>query len=531
MNDNANLAAMPSGRATSLRACWDYVIVTASNEEQAAVYRGQIRRRLEKGLLPCATRYEVLPDCNGQRIGSAGAAFNALRLIYELSSAADWFSSARVLVINSGGDSVRIPQYSVCGKLFAPVPRVLADGTGACLFDEILRSVAGLPGRLPAGILTVTGDILLVFRSDAFECAGCGAAALTVKSSASVGVHHGVFIPDAQGNVGRFLHKRPVEQQRLAGAVDREGNVFIDTGAIWLGSAVVRDLFALIGTAGALDPAKFRVFVNEEARLSFYADFVYPMARASTLEEYYSEPPENGYTDALKRCRAQLWDALHRHPMKLIELSGGAFHHFGTTAQTLQAVTADIERYAALDWRRNILSDIAVAGGFSSIASRADSQSSVGEGTYLENSAVLHSQIGSRCVVSQTRLDSRCVPDDTVIHCLRLKDGRFAARIYGVNDDPKRGLNDGGTFLNRPLAEYMKARGLSAEDLWTGEPYNLWNAGLYLASSSAETSVSHALGLCGLAPALTSGEPLLSLKESAAQADAGYCFEPFRAEA
>lgn len=530
MKDTNNAVTLPCVRAESLRVNWDVVIVTASNEEQAAVYRSQIIRRLEYGLLPRQTKYEVVPDWRGQRIGSAGAVFNALRHIAELFGGADCLESSRVLVINSGGDSVRIPQYSVCGKLFAPVPREFAGGMGAALFDEILKSVADLPARLPAGILTVTGDILLLFNPDAFECAGFGAAALTVKDSAAIGVNHGVFTPNAQGTVERFLHKRPVEQQRRAGAVDSEGNVFLDTGAIWLGSGVVRDLFALISTAGALDPDKFSAFVNAQARLSFYADFVYPMARASTLEEYFSEPPENGYTEALKRCRAPLWEALHKHPMQLIELSGGAFLHFGTTAQSLQAITADINRYPALGWHRHVLSDAAAAGSFTSISSLVGAGSSVGDGTYLENSAVIRSQIGRGCVISNTRLDSLQVPDHTVIHCLRQKDGRFVARVYGVDDDPKRGLYDGGTFLNVLLTEYMKTRGLAAEDLWAGEPCNLWNARLYMASPSAEMSVRHALGLCGLSPAVSAGKPLLSMKESAENADAAYCFNPLSAE-
>lgn len=518
------------GRADMNRTPWDYVVVTASNEEQAAVYLSQIRRRLDKGLLPRETRYEVVPDFCGQRIGSAGAAFNTIRHIAQLSGGEGIFACARVLVINSGGDSVRIPQYSVCGKLFAPVPRELTDGMGAALFDEILSSVADLPAKMPAGILTVTGDILLLFNPQAFECACFGAAALTVKDNALIGVNHGVFTPNAQGTVERFLHKRPVEQQRMAGAVDSKGNVFLDTGAIWLGSEVVRDLFALISTGGVPDPEKFSVFVNGETRLSFYADFVYPMARSSTIEEYFTEPPENGYTQALRRCRARLWETLHKYPMKLIELPAGTFLHFGTTAQALQAMTMDIKQYSAFGWRSKVLSEIAVEGSFSSVSSLVDARSSIGEGTYIENSAVIRSQIGSRCVVSNIRLDSLQVPDGTAIHCLRQKDGRFVARVYGVDDDPKRGLYDGGTFLNVPLTDYMKARGLAVEDLWADEPYNLWNARLYAPRPSAQASVCHALRLCGSSPVLTAGRPLLSMKESAECADADYLFKALSAE-
>ena len=51
---------------------WDYVILTASNEEQADAYQAQIDARLAAGRLPKETRYRVLPDPDGQRVGSAG---------------------------------------------------------------------------------------------------------------------------------------------------------------------------------------------------------------------------------------------------------------------------------------------------------------------------------------------------------------------------------------------------------------------------------------------------------------------------
>ena len=39
---------------------WDYVILTASNEEQAAAYQAQIDARLRVGRLPSETVYQVL---------------------------------------------------------------------------------------------------------------------------------------------------------------------------------------------------------------------------------------------------------------------------------------------------------------------------------------------------------------------------------------------------------------------------------------------------------------------------------------
>lgn len=97
---------------------WDYVILTSSNEEQARSFRSQIADRLEQGVLPGWTKYFVLPDPEGKRVGSGGATLNVLRFLSEEEGLRGDFHNKRILVIHSGGDSKRVPQYSVCGKLF-----------------------------------------------------------------------------------------------------------------------------------------------------------------------------------------------------------------------------------------------------------------------------------------------------------------------------------------------------------------------------------------------------------------------------
>ena len=66
------------------------------------------------------------------------------------------FHNKRILVIHSGGDSKRVPQYSVCGKLFSPVPRELPDGRASTLFDEFLIGMAGVPSRFREGMLVLS---------------------------------------------------------------------------------------------------------------------------------------------------------------------------------------------------------------------------------------------------------------------------------------------------------------------------------------------------------------------------------------
>ena len=59
------------------------------------------------------------------------------------------FAGRRILVIHSGSDSRRVPQYSATGKLFAPVPRELPNGHGSTLFDEFVTGVEMVMGKAP----------------------------------------------------------------------------------------------------------------------------------------------------------------------------------------------------------------------------------------------------------------------------------------------------------------------------------------------------------------------------------------------
>ncbi|NLX36653.1 MAG: hypothetical protein GXY68_08210, partial [Chloroflexi bacterium] len=58
-----------SGRAP----IWDAVVLTARDGAQAQVYRAELERRELAGQLGIGTRYVVIPDPRGRRIGSGGA--------------------------------------------------------------------------------------------------------------------------------------------------------------------------------------------------------------------------------------------------------------------------------------------------------------------------------------------------------------------------------------------------------------------------------------------------------------------------
>ena len=430
-------------------ATWDYVILTASNEEQAKGYRLQIYKRLAKGVLSPSTHYAVVPDPNGKRCGSGGATLAVLRYIAEQENTKD-LSHLKILCIHSGGDSKRVPQYSACGKIFSPVPRILPDGRRSTLFDEFIIGMSGIPARMSSGLLVCSGDVLLIFNSLQLDFYGEGAAALSIKENVDTGKNHGVFLGGADGCVKRCLQKQTVETLTSCGAVDKKGNVDIDTGAVIFSGKMVNALYSLVD-----DDTKYASLVNDHVRLSFYADFLYPLATESDLESFYNETPEGDFSPELNAAREQVWNALKDFRMKLVRFSPALFLHFGTTKELLKLVTEDIQNYNFLDWSYVVNSNYH-GSDFAVYNSYISKKCSVGKGSYIENSDIHEgTEIGEGCIISGVSLHGETIPPHTVLHGLKLNDGRYVCRSYGVCDNSKEskyfGKELGGLLWTEPI--------------------------------------------------------------------------------
>lgn len=475
---------------------WDYVILTASNEEQAKAYKEQIDFRLERGLLPVQTSYAVLPDPEGKRVGSGGATFHVIKYIREQSRDADCFKNKRILVIHSGGDSKRVPQYSVCGKLFSPVPRELPDGRRSTLFDEFVIAMSGMPSRFKEGMLILSGDVLLLFNPLQIDFQFNGAAAISIKEHVETGKNHGVFLGSESGYVRQFLHKMSVEKLTEVGAVNSNGNVDIDTGAIMLDYNLLNALFGLISTDGELDQAKFDQFVNEKARISFYGDFLYPLALESTLEQYLKEKPEGSYCEELEECRKILWETLSPFSLKLLCLSPAQFIHFGTTKELLHLVTEGVEDYEFLNWKSQVFGVEGNGGDCAYSNSYIQEGVKVSARSYIEDSYLVgETQVEEKCVVSGVTLRDNYVPAGVTLHGLKLRNGKFVVRVYGTFDNPKGYVDAHAPFLGTTLNQVGELLGLSKEELWKNEEPYLWFAKLYPVCDTIEEAVTEALNL------------------------------------
>ena len=477
---------------------WDYIVLTASNEEQANAFQSQITYRQNKNVLPCKTKYLVLPDPDGKRVGSGGATLQVLRKLAEQEDIAGDFHNKRILVIHSGGDSKRVPQYSVCGKLFSPVPRELPDGRASTLFDEFLIGMAGVPSRFREGMLVLSGDVLLLFNPLQIDAQFHGAAAISMKSPVDVGKDHGVFLNNGKDYVKKFLHKQSIETLEKLGAVNTHGNVDLDTGAVLFDVNLMNALLSLVQTDGKIDAEKYARFVNEKSRISLYGDFLYPLAEDSTLEQYYKEQPEGTFCEELTECRTRIWEALHSFRMKLICLSPAEFIHFGTTRELLALLTDEIADYEYLDWKPMVFTNYKSEKKVQAAVHNALIEGTVqlADKCYVENSWLRGNTVLEKdCVISQLELKDVTVPS-MVMHGVELKrengEKRYIVRAYGIKDNPKKTLEERGSFLAGDLQSFINLNNLKTKDIWESEDHSLWKAKLYPVVESQEKAVSWA---------------------------------------
>ena len=456
-------------KESKIHPTWDYVAITASNDFQAKGYEHQIQQRIE--FLPKRTKFITVPDEGNQRVGSGGATLSVLRKIKQLEGT---FSGLRILVIHSGGDSKRIPQYSALGKLFSPVPRVLPDGRSSTLFDEIIISMSSVATRIQEGMVLLSGDVLLLFNPLKIDFSLSDVGCLTFKIQPEIGKNHGVFISGKNGYVIKCLQKRSVEVLKAAGAVDENGFVDIDTGAIIFSCKYMDVLYSLIDT-----DEKYLNIVNSKVRLSLYIEFLFPLGLQSTLELFLKEKPEGEMCDELTEVRKKIWDLIKENNFKLkqIKLSPSAMIHFGSIQEIMTLMNTGMDDYRDIGWNNIINSSSDKISSYNSILTPG---CRVGENSYVELSYVHRkAKVGKNSLLSFVEVNDVTIPEDVVLHGLKQNNGKIVCRIFGIHDNPKEN----------------KLFGKNINELPFGLDGNLWEAKLYPECDTMKEAIDNALNI------------------------------------
>ena len=507
---------------------WDYLIVTASNDQQGRAYESQLAIRRKLGLLTDLAEVMVVIDPQGKRIGSGGSTALCLmsvlnrelakrgqaRAKFDAQSMEAILAGLRILIIHAGGDSRRLPAYGPCGKIFVPVPGDSDTALGQTLFDRILPTFRDLPPGLPGRGQTVvtSGDALILFDSEAVNFANPGMTALGCNATPQHASKHGVFCPGEPRPEGSglpqakrdgapaaaqtppsglggatpvrlFLQKPSPAEQAAAGAINRSGQTILDMGVMSFDAATAMRLLQAVeaapGAGGQLawSPRMEEVILSQG--LDLYREICCALGSEATAKHHLSSARSSGskWPEPLLRRIHRDLQGLELYVQVLPRCS---FLHFGTTAQVISSgyeLLARDRGQAAAGEVLNINTSVSKAGGI------AGSHAWV-EGCDVRAPLTL---AGQNVLVGVDVDEPLSLPVGACIDVLRgaTRNGRKAwfVRCYGIGDTFKDTLAKGGTFCGRPLAAWLDALGAQPDDIWEksvpADSRSLWNARVF----------------------------------------------------
>ena len=479
---------------------WDYLILTASNDRQAAGYESQLAARRRAGLLPEVGTALVVADPFGKRVGSGGSTLYCLMRVLEAEirrtgATANDFPSVerilrglRILILHAGGDSRRVPAYGPCGKIFSPVPGPAPKNAShdviSTLFDRLYPVFKDLPRGLPgAGQVVVTaGDALMLFDTAAVQFDRPGIVALGAYSTPEAASKHGVFCVGPDGQVRLFLQKPSLADQQRFGAIDAHGRAVLDIAVMSFDAASATAMFRAFDVQPDQSGPRFSAAMEDlvlSQGLDLYREICCALGSEATPEHHRASCVASGSSWSAEQL-ARAYTVLSQTPFSVQVLPHCKFLHFGTTRQLITSGLELLEHDGqpagpdtCLSPNNRLTGDGRILGGDSWV-----------EGCRLAAPLKLAGQNVVVGVDVETPLElpaGACL--DVIAGDTRSGRGAWFVRAYDVGDTFKDTLDRGATLAGQPLIQWLATVGAKAEDVWAADippaKRSLWDARVF----------------------------------------------------
>jgi hypothetical protein len=219
---------------------FDTCVVVASNPKQTSSFAALIDARKRSGLYPREIDFVCVSDPKKGRVGSGGGTLWALHKVHERVK-----RGQRLLMINAGGESRRMPAYAPEGKLFAPIPVATSALQPPVLLDLQLTLFLKYPWR-DGELVVSSGDVVIDFDNDSIRRDRGEVCGFAAPASLEVGARHGVFRFDYNhGRVLDFYQKQSVEYLAKNAVLEGSRLCGLDLGPVAFSRDRIDRLFAL----------------------------------------------------------------------------------------------------------------------------------------------------------------------------------------------------------------------------------------------------------------------------------------------
>jgi len=480
---------------TTLAESWDYLIVTASNDRQAAAYDAHLKLRVGLGMLSGVGEVLVAGDPQGRRVGSGGSTVACLLdvLNRELADAdadaranpdawRDILARRRILIVHGGGDSKRLLAYGPCGKVFIPVPGPTDAAIPKALFDRQLPAYMGLPS-MPDGagqVVIVAGDDLKLFDPRSVRWAGRGVTALGCYTTPEEVSTHGGFSLAGDNSVRRYLQKVSPGQQARLGAIDSQGRAILDAAVMNFDAPAAAAMLRMCDVAPDCEGRlAWTGPIGEgimQHGLDLFSDICCAMGTETTRQDYVQAIRAIGGAWSDDQL-AKMFKAISPVPMSTVVLDECGFLHFGTTIELIRS-GEELHRRddgaGAPGLPLDVNNDVAETGKLT------------GSGAWVEGCRIrAELQLAGENVITGIDVDEPLAAPHGM--CLDVLEGAGPAgragwfiRCYGSRDTFKDSVADGATFCNVPVLEWLESVGATGADVWPAdlppEEQTLWTA-------------------------------------------------------
>jgi fucokinase len=468
---------------------WDYLVVTAANEDQAAAYRTQLELRDRLRLITGVRNIAVVADPGGVRVGSGASTLLCLAEVLgrEQAGRSAWEATLRrlrILIVHAGGDARRLPAYSPCGKIFIPVPGESDSALGLTLLDRQLPRYLDLPAA-PAGegqIVVTSGDVILEFDPSPIRFHTGSATGIASWADPGIASRHGVYVPGGDGAVGRFLQKPSIPEQEKYGAVDAHGRTLLDIGVINLDAASACRLLSIFdwepGGRSRVSPSPSDRGMMEKG-IDFYREICCAMGEQTDFGSYRREVRKAGSVlgDAALR---RIYRAVSQIRFRVESIPRCTFLHFGTMRELIDSGADLISKDRGVSNAGNpiaINNDVSGAGSIS------------GRNGWVEGCRIFAPlSLGGDNVVTGVDVEEPlALPAGGCVDVLEGagKGGKkeWFIRCYGVDDIFHLENDRGGRLGGLPLKEWLSVMGATEADVWEPDiparERTVWNGRLF----------------------------------------------------
>ncbi|MEK9149063.1 MAG: L-fucokinase, partial [Candidatus Desantisbacteria bacterium] len=411
-------------------------------------------------------------------------------------------------VIQSAGESKRIPNLSSTGKAWAYLPmenpRHRETNT---IFDEVRISLSSVAYQIEEGLVVINGDNYFVFDYDDIDFKSEGVVIVGWRAPAELAVEkHGILVSDRKGLIKYSLEKPSMKELEELGIIprdkDADRSVNISTGLMTMGKKGLAQFARLAGLEvkdGKLydNGGITKQAIDAGLEIDLYFDILPAMATGSNREEFINRPKKGLSKQEMAKLRSireRIWDTLHEGvSYHLAVTTPFVFIDIGTAEGYYNLFTGSTPRTKSygkvLGFKKvinSIIEESVNIGANQVYDSILKGKTSLGKDNLIFNCDLNGTKVGNRNKLTgiYDPLGELEVTNDKNIYSVPIIIAKGLKKrttvIIGLGDNPKI-----DKLFGEDITTWARKRGITPDELWQGlspkEEKTLWTAKLFIA--------------------------------------------------